>query len=547
MNSFFTHLRRFCVGAVLLTIAQQAAAQSPTIQWNRAFGGSGEDRLTVVQPTADGGYILGGFSPSGISSSKTQASFGGIDYWIVKLDATGTKQWDKTFGGSNDDKLSSLQQTADGGYIIGGQSNSGASGSKTQAGMGGFDLWVLKLDATGTKVWDKTFGSGANERLASVHQTADGSYALAAETGSGIEGDRSEAGQGALDYWLLKLDATGTKVWDHSLGGSNNDILNAMQPTADGGYLLGGFSYSGASGDKSQGTRGNADYDFWVVKVDNMGVKQWDTTLGGTGFDNLTSAVQANDGGYLVGGFSNSPVSGEKTQGVRGDFDNWIVKLSPTGTKLWDKTFGGDGYDSLNGLQQTDDHGYVFGSQSNSGINGEKTQANMGPSNTPDYWVVKVDSAGFKQWDGTYGGAQDEVLTSLKQSADGGFILGGFSSSGATGTRTQASEGSFDYWVVKLSDVTISATSTATQNAKFSIYPNPASRNFSVQLSAKAPHSGLRLQLFDASGRLVWQQAASNMSSNNIPVRLPGLGAGLYLLRIDGPAGYSQAQRLTLE
>lgn len=547
MKSLFTQLSRACLGIILLATTQQVAAQAPTIQWNRAFGGSGDDRLTVVQPTADGGYILGGFSPSGVSSSKTQASFGGIDYWVVKLDASGTKQWDKTFGGSNDDKLSSLQQTTDGGYIIGGQSNSGASGSKTQSGMGGFDLWILKLDAAGTKTWDKTFGSGANERLATVRQIADGSYVLAAETGSGIDGDRSEAGQGALDYWLLKLDATGTKVWDHSFGGNNNDILNAMQPTADGGYLLGGFSYSGASGDKSQGTRGSADYDFWVVKVNGMGVKQWDATLGGTGFDNLTSVVQANDGGYLVGGFSNSPVSGEKTQGVRGDFDNWIVKLSPTGTKVWDKTFGGDGYDSLNGLQQTDDHGYIFGSQSNSGVNGEKTHANMGPSNTPDYWVVKVDSVGTKQWDGTYGGAQDEVLTSLKQTADGGAILGGFSSSGISGTRSQASEGSFDYWVVKLSDVVISATSTAVKNAKFSIYPNPATRNLTVQLPASAPRTGLQLQLFDASGRVVWRQMPSNLSVNDILVHLPSLGAGLYLLRINGPEGYSQAQRLTLE
>jgi hypothetical protein len=547
MNSLFTQLRQVYVGAVLLASTHYATAQTPTIQWNRAFGGSGDDRLTIVQPTADGGYILGGYSPSGVSSSKTQASFGGIDYWVVKLDATGTKQWDKTYGGSSDDKLSSLQQTADGGYIIGGQSNSGASGSKTQAGMGGFDLWVLKLDASGNKLWDKTFGSGANDRLATVHQMADGSYALAAETGSGIEGDRSEAGQGALDYWLLKLDATGTKVWDHSFGGNNNDILNAMQPTADGGYLLGGFSYSGASGDKSQGTRGGTDYDFWVVKVNDLGIKQWDATLGGTGFDNLTSMVQANDGGFLVGGFSNSPVSGEKTQGTRGDYDNWIVKLSPSGTKLWDFTFGGDGYDSLNGLQQTDDHGYIFGSQSNSSISGEKTQANMGPSNTPDYWVVKVDSAGTKQWDGTYGGTQDEVLTTLKQTSDGGFILGGFSSSGVSGTRSQASEGSFDYWVVKLSEVIVSATASAAKGARFAVYPNPTARDFTVQLPATAPLTGFHLQLFDASGRAVWQQEHIYLESRSIPVHLPELGAGLYLLRIDGPQGFSQAQRLTLE
>lgn len=547
MNIFSTHSRRaFFWAAACLALGQQAAAQAPAIQWNKGFGGTADDRLTMVQPTTDGGYVLGGYSPSGISGSKTQASYGGIDYWVVKIDATGTKQWDKTFGGTGEDRLTSLQQTTDGGYIIGGQSNSGVSGSKTQGSRGGFDVWVLKLDATGTKVWDRSFGSNTDERLATVRQTTDGGYALGAQTDTGINGDRSQAGQGSLDYWLVKLDSTGTKTWDRSLGGSSNDILNAVRPTSDGGYILGGFSYSGASGDKSQGTRGSSDYDFWVVKVDSAGTKQWDSTLGGTGFDNLTSVQPANDGGYLVGGFSNSPISGEKTQGARGDYDNWIVKLGPTGTKQWDYTFGGDGYDSLNGLQQTVDNGYIFGSQSNSSISGDKTQANMGPANTPDYWVVKVDSMGVKQWDGTYGGSQDEVLTSLSQTTDGGFVLGGFSSSGISGTKTQVSQGSFDFWVVKLGPV-VAGTAAAANRAPFTLYPNPTRQIFTLQLPEQAPRIGLRLQLLDATGRIVWQQASATSANTTLMVSPNQQPAGLYLVRLQGPNGYSQTQRLVIE
>ena len=546
MMHFSTRFRSILCGAAALLLGHHAAAQAPSIRWNHAFGGTADDRLTAVQPTADGGYLLGGSTSSGLSGNHSQASFGGFDYWVVKLDAAGVKQWDRKFGGTGEDRLTSLQQTADGGYIVGGQSNSGISGNKTQGSRGGFDMWVVKLDAMGTKVWDRALGSNTDDRLASIRQTPDGGYIVGGQAESGINGDRSTAGHGSLDYWLVKLDAAGTKLWDNSLGGVSNDVLGAVQPTTDGGYIVGGFSYSGISGDKSQNTRGNGDYDFWVVKVSATGTKVWDSTFGGTGFDNLTSLVQANDGGYLAGGFSNSGVSGEKTQGNRGDYDNWIVKISPTGAKVWDYTFGGDGYDSLNSLAQTADHGYIFGSQSNSGLNGEKTQANFGPSNTPDYWVVKVDSVGTKQWDGTYGGAQDEVLTSLRQTTDGGFALGGFSSSGISGTRTEASQGNFDFWVVRLNARPLAAT-TATPTQPLTLYPNPACRAFTVQLPAAAPTAGLRLQLLDATGRTVRQQAINTPINTRLEVVCDDLPAGFYLVQVQGPGGYRQTQRLTLE
>ncbi|MEO5674431.1 MAG: hypothetical protein ABIQ74_07265, partial [Chitinophagales bacterium] len=168
---------------------KQSYGQNPLVkQWDARFGGSDYDWLLSLQQTADGGYILGGYSDSGISGDKTQASQGGYDYWIVKTDAGGVKQWDARFGGSNDDYLFSLQQTADGGYILGGYS------------------------------W------------------------------SGISGDKTQASQGANDYWIVKTDAGGVKQWDARFGGSSDEYFNALQQTADGGYILGGFSLSGISG-----------------------------------------------------------------------------------------------------------------------------------------------------------------------------------------------------------------------------------------------------------------------------------------------------------
>src|SRR5688572_12309863 len=149
---------------VLLSFSQVILAQTaPLKQWDKTFGGTLHDMCVALQQTSDGGYILGGYSESGITGDKTQANKGDNDYWIIKLDANGTKIWDKSFGGSNKDFLTSLHQTADGGYILGGRSTSGISGDKTQTAKGSFDLWIVKLDSNGNIIWDKTLGTANND------------------------------------------------------------------------------------------------------------------------------------------------------------------------------------------------------------------------------------------------------------------------------------------------------------------------------------------------------------------------------------------------
>jgi hypothetical protein len=542
------------VGAGLLLAALglsgRVAAQvttPPAQLWDKTIGGNAEDRLNILRATPDGGFILGGQSNSGVSGSKSQPSVGGADYWIVKVDSAGVKQWDKTFGGGSDDRLYRLELTPDGGYILAGESSSGVSGSKSQGNQGGTDYWIIKVDSMGVKQWDKTFGGGSDDKLTGLQLTSDGGYVVGGQTISGVSGDRTDPGQGGFDYWIVKVDSAGTMQWDRSVGGIDNDLCNALVATPDGGYVIGGFSYSGIGGDKTEDNKGG--YDYWIIQLDSAGVKVWDRTLGGAAFDNLTSLIQTADGGYLAGGFSNSGVSGDKTTPARGDFDNWIVKLSPTGVKQWDKTYGGDGYDSMNSMIQTTDGGYLFGSQSNSGLNGDKTQPNYGPANTPDYWVVKTDSLGAKQWDGTYGGAQDEVLTSLVQAGDSSFVLGGFSSSGISGAKTTPNVTGFDYWIVRLGAAEPTGLLADHHPTPLALYPNPAHGTVRVQLPTSAPRSELRASLFDATGRLVWQQplGARPADDRSLPLTFGLQPAGLYLLQVDGPDGYRQANRLRLE
>ncbi|GGF28215.1 hypothetical protein GCM10011383_44950 [Hymenobacter cavernae] len=534
--------------AGLLAGSFSVQAQALTKQWDKTFGGTAFDGLNALQPTKEGGYILSGSSASNVSNDKTQAGQGGQDYWLIKLDASGNKVWDHSFGGNADDVLLTLQQTPDGGYIVGGYSSSDRSGDKSQPSRGGQDYWVIKLDASGNKVWDRSFGGSAHDVLCALQLTSDGGYLLGGESYSGLNGDRTQATRGASDYWLIKLDANGNKLWDRAFGGISVDKMQALQPTLDGGYILGGYSYSIVSGDKTQPNQGTMA-DYWIVKVDVSGNKLWDRTFGGTDLDWLQTLVPTSDGGYLLGGRSFSDLGGDKTQANQGPTttpDYWVVRLDASGNKVWDRTIGGAGYDQLHVLLPTPDSGYLLAGFSNSDISGDKTQAGKSKERH-DYWLVKLDGQGNKLWDQVVGGAGIDQLYTLQPTPDGGYVAGGISNSGVSGDKTQPSQGDFDYWVVKLGPDVVTATEPLTASTTLSVYPNPAHNRLSVLLPAATPRTRLHLSLLDATGRIVYQQSLFVPSGTDLPVEVGQHSAGLYLLRVEGLDGFVATQRVVLE
>jgi hypothetical protein len=436
-------------GFLLFVISSVLFAQSPSIQWDKTVGGSADDLFRVVRQTFDGGYILGGWSNSNSSGDKTDNLKGDFDYWLIKLDAIGNKTWDKTFGSSFRDELIALQQTSDGGYILGGSSAGNISGDKTENSKGSIDYWVIKLDASGNKVWDKTIGGSNGDQFLALQQTADGGYILGGYSYSDASGDKTENNKGtpivSSDYWVVKLNASGNKVWDKTIGGSLNDDLYAIQQTMDGGYILGGFSQSNISGDKTEDSKG--DYDYWIVKLDGLGNKVWDKTIGGDLGDVLTSLQQTSDGGYILGGRSASGISGDKTENATGGTDYWIVRTDASGNKIWDNTIGGSSGSVLWSVRQTMEGGYIVGGYTTSGAAFDKSENNKGAE---DYWIVKLDATGLISWDKTIGGSAEDRFFSLQQTSDGGYILGGYSVSNISGDKTEDSKGSVDYWVIKL-------------------------------------------------------------------------------------------------
>jgi len=480
------HFKLFLIFFSLPFIPSNTFSQAPLAkQWDVRFGADGIDWLSDFKQTTDGGYILGGYSWSGIGGDKTQSTWGNGDYWVVKIDATGVKQWDKNFGGTGFEYFSSIEQTSDGGFIIGGYSDSGISGDKTQVNSGGTDYWILKLDALGNKLWDKAFGGLNDDMLRSVHQTNDGGYILAGQSDSPISGDKSQACWGYFDYWIIKIDSAGTKLWDKDFGGTDPEYLYQIRQTTDGGYILGGYSSSAANGNKTQPTWGGADY--WIVKIDSLGIKQWDKDFGGNDADALFSICQTLDGGFILGGYSNSGANGNKTQPSQGDFDYWILKTDSAGNKTWDKDFGGVYMDENTcSILQTFDGGYLVCGASTSGMSGDKSENNLGVYQS---WIIKMDTLGNYQWDKTiFTTPEQKIFPVALQSVDGCYVIAQASTGTIAGHKSQSNYdltlATHDYWVIKFCDTTLTSTPVASVATAAPVCPGTCVNFINLSLNA---------------------------------------------------------------
>lgn len=435
---------------LLLLAIFSAAAQSPDLVWQHTIGGSNDDRGLWIEQSADGGYFLGGHSTSDISGEKSENNIGipgSYDYWVMRLDADGNIVWQNTIGGAEDDQFDVLRATPDGGCIIGGSSHSNASGDKTSNVVGEYDYWIVKLDADGNIQWQQQYGSDDSEVLTDLNLTDDGGYIIGGISGGNISGDKTEDARGDVDYWIIKTDHLGNIVWQRTIGGNKEDYLytadqtsdggfiiggsskstpsgertlpltgtsdmwflkldasgnimwqnhigsnvkdrlNALFETADGGYMIGGYSAGGVFADK---TENSLFIDYWILKLDDAGDILWQNTIGGPDLDLLNTARPAPDGGMIAVGSSTSNAFADKTEDAFGGLDYWIVKVDDAGNVSWDKTLGGSDDDEPFGICVTTDGDYMIAGYSNSGISGNKTEMNRGAG---DYWLVKLGNA----------------------------------------------------------------------------------------------------------------------------------------------------------
>jgi len=355
----------------LLALSQvMAFAQAPEVEWERTFGGSGSDWGMAVQQTSDGGYIIAGRTDS--------FGAGSDDVYLIKTDPSGNLVWQRTFGGSGSDWGVAVQQTSDGGYII--------AGSTDSFGAGSYDVYLIKTNSSGILIWQKTFGGPGEDRGFAVQETKDGGYIICGSAANDI--------YAPFDIYLIKTDHHGDKLWERTFGDQGGDLGLSVLQTQDGGYIITGStathdgamacliktddqgnkvwekefgapstSYIGASviqtsdgGYVIAGTieihSGNqaVDSDIFIIRTDAQGDVLWERVFEKQSWD-MAFSVQPADGGFVVGGHTEPPTTESA--------DVYLIRTDAQGNKLWEKTLGRLGWDSARSVYRTLDGGYI--------------------------------------------------------------------------------------------------------------------------------------------------------------------------------------------
>ncbi|MBK9076651.1 MAG: T9SS type A sorting domain-containing protein [Flavobacteriales bacterium] len=511
------------------------SAQS-TLEWQHCLGGSQNEQANCVEQTQDGGYILAGWSLSTDGDITGHHGTAATDYWVVKTSDTGSLLWEKSLGGNWEDQATAVRQTADNGFIVAGFTASANNGDVTGF-HGGYDYWVVKLSSTGNLEWQKCLGgtSTYGDKAYDIKQTTDGGYVVAGSTMS-TDGDVT-GHHGTLnndDYWVVKLSPAGDLEWQKALGGSDDDVARSVDQTADGGFIVAGNSES-LDGDVTGHHSTASNTDYWVVKLSSFGTIEWERSLGGTGNDNANCVQQTTDGGYIVAGESFSMNDGDVTghHGSLGNYDFWVTKLSASGALEWQKCLGGNGGDLARSVDQTDDGGYVLTGQSNSS-NGDVTGST--PGNFLDLWAVKISSTGALQSQKTWGGTDSESGSSVQQTADGGYIMAGGTSS--NDVAVSGNNGTWDYWLIKLSADATSVMETGAH--EFDITLTLSSEADQLLVRTEGPSANAQLMLFDALGSTVF---STNMVGSQHTVSIGSFNPGVYLVSLSGVNGVYHSRR----
>lgn len=411
------------------------------VDWVKTFGGSGEETAQAIISTTDGGYAVLGFTNStdgDIQNKLNQVN----DYWLLKFDVEGNLQWNKTYGGSKDDRGQSLVQTSDGGFALTGYAMSDDGDGSVNNGF--HDNWVLKVDAQGEIEWEKSFGFSGHDHSYDIITTEDQGFFFtgflditSARADGNTEKGSSLIRHGVGEFWGTKIDKTGTLQWRGYFGGSNNDRSHAVVQSGDGGFVMTGFSESNDF--DISNTQGS--YDFWMVKIDANGNLLWERSFGGSGIEISYDIAKTLDGAYVITG--NTFSSDGDISKTNGESDFWMVKVDDAGSMIWEHTYGGSGFDAAQAVIASKNGGYfVVG---NSKSSDKDADTNYGEN---DIWIIKTDDAGNLIWQKSIGGSGLDFGFDIVENNDGSIILVGETSS--NDFQDRVSKGKSDVVMIKV-------------------------------------------------------------------------------------------------
>ena len=488
------NLARQQILIILLAIGPTAFAQAPDALWSTTFGGSNNESGRDVQQTSDGGFIITG--QYGFAGQLTSG-----DLWLIRTNGAGDALWTKVYGGDGIDQGNAVQQISDGGYIVAGYTTSADGRNR--------DLWLLRTDADGDTVWTRTLGGPATDQANGVQQTPDGGFIIAGTTQS--------FGVGGTDVWLVRTDAEGDTLWTKTYGGPGGDGGNSIQQTSDGGFIVVGNFFSLATGAP----------DVWQLRTDASGDTLWTKIYNGPyypySFDTGNSVQQIPDGGFIIAGETNGLPDTRNTE-------MWLIRTDANGDTLWTKTYGGASTDRGYSVQQTSEGGFLLAGFSYDG------------TSNIDARLICTDATGDTIWTKTFGGAGNDQFYAVRQTADGGLIISGFTSSYGAGGN--------DVWLLRLGPQTptvVAAPHSGLDQYRLSQnYPNPFNPVTTIQF--ELPRAELvALRVFDMHGHEVARLVNEKMPAGEHRVNFDArqLASGIYLYQLRAGA-FAQQRKLAL-
>jgi fimbrial isopeptide formation D2 family protein len=449
--------------------------------WGTRGGAYSNSAYTSVVATSGGEFVTTGFQ----SIYNYTASLYENKISVVKFSANGAGVWGKEFGGLRTSMAQGITKTNDGGYAIAGYTNCNDTTVTDNHGTNTYDFWILKLNATGTLQWKRCFGGSGDDKAYDIKQTTDGGYIVVGKNNS-TNGNVTQS-RGSEDAWIIKLDNVGNLVWQKSLGGSNLDVFKSVIQTPDGGYIAVGNTFSNDL--DVSGNHGN--WDVWVVKLDATGNVVWKKCMGGSNMETGANIISSEDHAYLITGHTESN-NGDVT-GANGFADAWLIKIDDAGNIIWNKPAGSS---------TLDEYGFGAAAVSENQVYLTSTGTSLSGGDPSDGFLSKLGNTstikGTVYLDNNRNGVKDatEPFTNnvVVQTVKSGYVRSTIPSNGSfrmdvdTGQYLTSATFYNPYYTVVPSVITSNFTSYfATDSISFAMQPMAGKRDVSVNLAAITP------------------------------------------------------------
>jgi len=474
--------------------------------------------------------IPGGYIIGGGTTSNdgdVSGNHGGADLWIVCIDTVGNVKWQKCFGGSLPGSLGKIITMNSNSFIYAGGEASNDGDVLGNHNPGTLDGWIFEFDSLGNILRQKCFGGSNHDGFNGIIANQDGSFIAWGGTQSD-DGDLVNTTiHGSLDLWIVKIDSSWNILWQKRYGGSQAETAAKLIQTSDNSFIVSGYTKSN-DGDISSFY---GDTDYWLIKVDSAGNLLWEKTYGGSGYDFcFWTLLSYMNSGFIIGGYTES--TDNDVAGNHGYVDNWILFVDSIGGINWSHCYGGIAEDNLHNIALDQDSGIIICGSTNSddGDVSGNHYGNCLPYPCADFWILKIDSQGNLLWQKCYGGGDVEIARGIEFTSDSGYlaVVSGTSIDGdAIGSNYH---GNSDAWVVKLAQLPNEVFSLVVPFTNLTCFIS--SSILHLNYSAISDHT-IQLQLFDITGRLLFEKSVVTVAGKNeLTFPIKEVKVGVYFLRI---------------